>query len=121
MDSTVSEHTKAVHNPHYENSLEKLISKLYELKEKFESKYYGKAECKEYEKARAFTIELNATLYEANKIQSTTDSLIKNGPVSNQGKAKIYLKRYAKVSGTSSKQINEKIKQLDKELNQLIY
>lgn len=120
MDSTLSEHEKTVHPPHYENSLEKLIAKLYELREKFESMYYGKAECKKYDKARAFTIELNATLYEVNKIQSTTDSSLKKGPVSNKGKAKIYLKRYAKVSTANSRRIKAKIKQLDEELNDLI-
>ncbi len=121
MDSTLSDHDETVNPKHYDDSPEKLITKLYKLKEKFESLYYGKAECKKYDKARAFTIELNATLYEANQIQSGTDSYLKKRPLSNKSKAKIYLKRYAQVSDTASKQIKTKIKELDKELNNLIH
>ena len=121
MDSTLSDHNKTVHPKYYDNSPEKLIAKLYKLKEKFQSMYYGKAECKKYDKARAFTIELNATLYEANQIQSRTGSYLKKRPLSNKSKAKIYLKGYAQISDTASKQIKVKIKELDKELNILIH
>lgn len=83
--------------------------------------YYGKAECKKYDKARAFTIELNATLYEANQLQSGTDSNLKERLLSKKSKVKIYPKRYAKVSDFDTNRIKLKIKELNNELNILIH
>jgi len=121
MDSTLSGNFKNTHPTHHDTSLEKSITKLYTLKEKFESMYYGQAECRKYDKARAFTIELNATLYEANQLQSGTDSNLKKRLLSDQSKVKIYPKSYDKVSDFDTNRIKLKIKELNKELNKLIH
>lgn len=121
IHSTLSERAKTVHPKHYDDSLEKLITKLYQLKEKFESMYYGRAECKKYDKARAFTIELNATLYKANRIRLDTNSYLKKCPLPIKSKVKMYPKRYSRVLVSDSNQIKLKIKKLNKELNYLIH
>jgi len=100
----------------YENYQEELISKLYALKKRFELMYYGKAECTKYDKARAFTIALNAALYQANRVKSGTATLgWKNYP-SGDGNKKIHFEEHSKAS----KQISSNISKLEKELDDLI-
>lgn len=114
--STLAERDQIKHPQPLENSLEPLIAKLYGLKEKFEALYYGKAECKKYDKARNFTIQLNATLYRANQIQSASALF----QFSNKKKAEIYKRKHVEASATDSRQIKMKIKKLNKELDDLL-
>lgn len=120
MSTTLSENEKAVQAPRHEKTYETIVAKLYSLKEKFETLYYGKTVQKKYEKARKFTIQLNATLYEVNKMRSEQDSTRSRGPLSNKGKAQIYMKKHANLSKSDSEKIREKIEQLNNDLNDII-
>ena len=120
MASALSQNNKIAPSQPKENSIEILIARLYRLKEKFESRYYGKKTIKKYDKARDFTIRLNATLYQANQLQAEEHLPKRNLPLSNKHKASIYLKKYAAVSDSDPEQLKAKIKELDQELRDLI-
>ncbi|MBT2162470.1 hypothetical protein [Zobellia barbeyronii] len=80
------------------NSTDKLVEKLYLLKQKFQSSYYGNSDGRKYEKARNFNIRLSNILFEANQMATKLELIPSNSHLT----------------------INSEIQKLEKELNELI-
>ncbi|CAM4097162.1 hypothetical protein ACU8V7_07695 [Zobellia nedashkovskayae] len=80
------------------NTTDKLVEKLYLLKQKFQSSYYGNSDGRKYEKARNFNIRLSNILFEANQMAAKLELVPNNSHLS----------------------ISSEIQKLEKELNELI-
>ncbi|WP_276168005.1 hypothetical protein [Zobellia alginiliquefaciens] len=98
MASNFTQTTVNNQNPKLAHPSQKLVEKLYQLKQRFQSSYYGNTDGRKYEKARNFNIRLSNILFEANQMAKKLELVPQRGYLS----------------------INSEIQKLEKELNELI-
>ncbi|WP_289061563.1 hypothetical protein [uncultured Zobellia sp.] len=98
MASNSTQTSINLQQPKFEHPTEKLITKLQQIKLRFQSNYYGNSDGRKYEKARNFNIKLSNIIFEANTLASKLDLVPKRGYLS----------------------IQSEIQQLEKDLNELI-
>ncbi len=98
MASNSTQSSNKVQKPTFGQPTDKLLEKLYQLKHRFQTSYYGNSDGRKYEKARNFNIRLSNIMFEANQMAEKLDLVPKRG----------YLT------------IHSEIQQLEKELNELI-
>ena len=98
MASNSTQTSINLQQPKFEHPTEKLITKLQQIKLRFQSNYYGNSDGRKYEKARNFNIRLSNIIFEVNTLTSKLNLAPKRG----------YLT------------IQSEIQQLEKDLNELI-
>ncbi|WP_149274723.1 hypothetical protein [Pareuzebyella sediminis] len=120
MAATLTNNTTISDLKQESNNLENIVVRLYSMKNRFESNYYGGQISKKYDRARSFTIRINIALYHAHQMKRKVDLFEHNFTQPKEQKVTMYFQKFNQNSDTNYSELEKELDSLGKELIELI-